>query len=240
MTEVITTKTKLLIWACVGDKEKIDLDLCDFSPEQVGKLDRLLRAGSDAKVRLSIEPEQKKLQIAPITCAVRLVSLSCRGGGQKIKVAEFHSPDDRATALKRLAANETPITISIEEMQKGLPFGSDQKPQGQVAETPRDGGGEVPRVFEPKLKGLKNCHLIVVVLQDKSAFAGSYDVKLGNREIHVPVDEGPKAESLADCLHAVQEAIAEWAVGLTMQGKAEIARRQRFLDQLSMLEWLEF
>jgi hypothetical protein len=124
--EKIATRTKILVWAVVGDKERIDFDLCDFSPDQVGALDRLIRADGEAAIRLTIEPEQKKLQIAALVSTVRLVSLSCRTKGQKIRIAGFKSPDERATALKRLSAADTPILLTIEEVQRSLFSGSDK------------------------------------------------------------------------------------------------------------------
>lgn len=127
MEKLIATKTKVLLWAVMGEKERLDFDLCDFSPEQVGGLNRLIREDGENSVRLTIDPEQKKLQIAPITVVVRLVSLYCRGKGQKLKIGGFASPDERATAIKRLIAAETPVVLTIEPIQAGLPF--DEKKQ---------------------------------------------------------------------------------------------------------------
>lgn len=111
----IATKTRIAAWVVVGNREKIDFDLCDFSPDQVAALDRVIRSESDGHLALTIEPEQKKLQIPAITSTVRLVSLSCRTKGQKLKVAEFKSPDERATALKRMSAADTPVILTLEE-----------------------------------------------------------------------------------------------------------------------------
>lgn len=135
--ERIASKTKIVQWAVMGEKEKIEFDLCDFSPEQVAALERLVRHPDD-KVRATIAVEQKKLQIADITSGVRIVSIALRAGGQKIKLADFHSPDERATSLKRLSTNETPVTLTIEAIQGELPFASptaEAEPEAEVTET---------------------------------------------------------------------------------------------------------
>jgi len=116
----IAVKTKITEWGAAGDKEKISFDILDFSPDQVGDIDRLIRNNSEDPVSLSIEPIQKKLQIAPIVSQVRLVSMNCMTGGQKLKIADFKSPDERATAMKRLTASDTQITLTLEDVQGKL------------------------------------------------------------------------------------------------------------------------
>jgi len=119
--ERIACKTKIIQWAVVGEKEKIEFDLCDYSPDQVAALERLVRHPDD-KVRATIAVEQKKLQIADIASSARIVSIALRAGGQKIKLADFKSPDERAVSLKRLSGNETPVLLAIEPIEQDLPF----------------------------------------------------------------------------------------------------------------------
>jgi len=140
----VQTRTKISAWAVIGEKEKINLDLCDFSPEQVAELDRLIRADGENKVEITIEPEQKKLQIEPIRSVVKLVSLACRTGGQKLTVSGFRSPDERATAIKRLSAAETPILLTVQEVQMTMfdrakrEAESPALPAGSLGETPHE------------------------------------------------------------------------------------------------------
>jgi len=119
----IASKTKIAAWSCLpGQKEKIEFDLFDFAPDQIASLDRWLRA-EKPQVRMTVSVEQKKLQIDDITAVVRLVNVSLRTGGQKIKVADFKSPAERAQTLKNLVQNETPVLVTVCEYQASLPFG---------------------------------------------------------------------------------------------------------------------
>jgi hypothetical protein len=231
----IATKTKLLRWDCIGDKEKIDLEVCDFSPDQVGRLDRLLRAGEKERVRLTIEPEQKKLQLGTIVCPVRLVSLSCRPGGQKLKVSGFHSPDERAITLKRLAANETPILVTIEEIQQGLPFGDDPM-AGDGPSNVEPGRTRVS--LSPTLSGCKNCSFRLQLWRVPGrGYMTAWIVHLGNRMGDQNFDKVEPERTWTAAIQAAVNAASEWVAALTMQGAVEIRRRERYLKALVAIDW---
>ena len=115
----IQSMTTIRQWAMVEDKEKIDFELLDFSPEQVAQLDRWVRHPED-KLQLTIEAEQKKLQLGAVTSLVRLVSSASRAGGQKVKVAGFTTTDSRAQAMKALVKSCTPVMVTFEQVQGRL------------------------------------------------------------------------------------------------------------------------
>jgi hypothetical protein len=117
--EKIAVKTKVVRWSVLDGKELLDFDVLDLSPDQVGSLERIIRE-KDNSVNITIEPEQKKLQLAGITSAVRLVSLMCREKGQRLKIADFKSPDERATGMKKIISAETPVLVTIEIKQTKL------------------------------------------------------------------------------------------------------------------------
>jgi hypothetical protein len=144
--ERIATKTKILAWLVVGEKERVDFELCDFSSDQIAQLSELIHRDGKDRVRLTIEAEQKKLQIAPISTDVVLSSLACRPGGQKLKVGGFKSPDERATALKGLIAAATPIVLTIEPVQATLPFAESADQGSGGSGGPVEFGEDSPRV----------------------------------------------------------------------------------------------
>ena len=115
--EKIAVKTKINFLTFAGETEKIGFNVLDFAPDQVAAIDRLIRNNKEDPVRLTIEPENKQLQYAPIVSHVRLVSMNCMGTGQKIKIADFKSTDDRATTLKRLVTSGTQVVVTIEPVQ---------------------------------------------------------------------------------------------------------------------------
>lgn len=232
----ITSKTKILLWGIVGEKEKIDFDLCDFSPDQVGDLDRLVRE-DDAKVRLTIEPEQKKLQIAPITSEVRLVSLSCRTKGQKLKIADFRSPDERATAIKRMCAADTPILLCIEEIQGQL-FGSKKTTKG----TKIDVGGlkadseqeEIPLKFT----GLRGCKGKITLLHDELGWRASYEIRVGNLEERTSPEDMAHGSSRVEALQEARNGLTMWAEEVRPTGNADAKRSmaRRLADVCKQLD----
>lgn len=220
----VTTKTKVLAWGIKGDKEKLDLDVCDFAPDQVAELDRMLRCGKDTKVRLAIEPEQKKLQIPPLACSVRLVSMSCRPGGQKIKVADFKTPDDRAVAVKRLVANETPVVITITEIERSLPFGEGKS---NAADSTPASLGETPHQ-EPlkiKCKGMKNAGVEgAVVCLGPGAWRCRYTARLGNYQTTDVGNDSPGFGSRTSAVNAMQLKIGAWLDNIELAGSADQKR----------------
>jgi hypothetical protein len=118
--EKIAVKTKIVRWSVLDGKELLDFDVLDFSPEQVGYIERIIRE-KDNSVNIIIEPEQKKLQFAGIKSNIRLVSMTCRENGQRLKIADFYSPDERATGIKKIIMAETPVLVTI-EIQQGKLF----------------------------------------------------------------------------------------------------------------------
>jgi hypothetical protein len=212
----IVTKAKIVLWCVVGDKEKIDFSLCDFSAEQVAALDRIVRA-KDEKVRLTIEPEQRKLQIAPIESMVRIVSMACRSGGQKIKIADFTSPDSRAESLKRMSGAETPLTLTLEPVQGHLPFAEDDAGEGD----PSLPGTPIRTL---KFPGMRKVGASIALRQDGPRWQADYTVRMGNYEIASEPGE-VCAESRAMALEAARIAMIEWLEGLTLATKADRQRR---------------
>lgn len=228
----IATKAKISLWCVVGDKEKIDFGLCDFSPDQVASLDRIVRA-KDEPVRLTIEPEQKKLQIAPIEATVRIVSLACRSGGQKIKIADFKSPDSRAEAIKRMSAAETPLILTLEPIQNQLPFAEDEPRRSEPAGD--DGPALAPDSQTHRLKfaGLRKCSAEVTVYRDGDRWAAGHAVFMGE-DYEILSETGQfKAATKALALQAVSKAMIDWLLGLTMASKADRARRTKMVDQIA-------
>ncbi|MEN6336622.1 MAG: hypothetical protein ABFE13_24825 [Phycisphaerales bacterium] len=228
----VTTKTKILAWAVAGEKEKLDLDLCDFSADQVGELDRLIRADGDDKVRITLAPEQKKLQIEPITSVVKLVSMSCRTKGQKLRISGFHSPDERATAIKRMSAADTPILLTITEIQPTM-FGK-AKPVTEDTEK------QIPHSdsFAIKCKGLKLAELTVdLIYEGPGQWRSGWLARLGNYTQEHDAKEGPAFTSRTAALNAVQLGIAAWLDEIPMTGTADgkralVARRTKMREQV--------
>jgi hypothetical protein len=136
----IAVKTKVVKWSVLDGKELLDFDVLDLSPDQVGKIERIIRE-KDNSVNITIEPEQKKLQLAGIISAVRLVSLICREKGQRLKIAEFKSPDERATDMKKIISAETPVILTIEIKQNKL-FDEQKKDINQKPEDDFDPASE--------------------------------------------------------------------------------------------------
>jgi hypothetical protein len=230
----IATKTKILLWGVVGDKEKIDFDLCDFSSDEVGQLDRLVRADGDDQVRVTIEPEQKKLQIGVITASVGLVSLSCRKKGQKIKIRGFKSPDERATALKRMCAADTPILLSIEEIQAGLFVSSatasgEQKKNPTPAGTASPGKDEDHHEIELKFKGLRGCKGLISLVRKDGQWYGGWAIQCGNLSEETDPLEADGKGTRIEALQFAQSAIREWMedVDDNLSGTADAKRSMR-------------
>lgn len=234
----LQTKTKILAWAVVGDKEKIDFDLCDFSPDQVAQLDRLIRAEGDNKVRIEIAPEQKKLQIEPITSTVRLVSLACRTKGQKIKVGDFKSPDERAMAIKRMSAADTPIFLSISEIQTTML--TDSKKQAESATRTPTAEPDAPHTerIEIKCKGMKLAKFTAYLRCDgPGEWRFGWDIQMGNY-IHTASDEDCAG---FDCRHAALNglllAAGTWLESIELpagadQQRALKARQKSMIEQI--------
>jgi len=240
--ERIASKTKITQWAVVGEKEKIEFDLCDFSPEQVAALERFVRHPDD-HVRVSIECEQKKLQIAAIQSPVRIVSIALRAGGQKIKLADFHSPDERATALKRLSANETPVIVTIEPIQGELPF---------AAPPPAEEAGETDEVVADEAwwpvaertltcKGLKQAKVELDIQQRGDDWRIGYRARLGNFHIEEAAADALDYRGLAPALENLQVIVGRWLDLLDITGTADAvrsmtARRDKMKQQVE--DWL--
>jgi hypothetical protein len=117
----VEVKTNIAEWGQSGEKEKIVFANLDFAPDQVADIDRIIRKNGDNNtIRLTIEPVQKRLGIKPIVSRVKLVSMSCRAAGQRIKISEFKSPDERAESLKRLVNTDTQVLLTMEDEQGDL------------------------------------------------------------------------------------------------------------------------
>lgn len=237
MSEVIATKTKILAWAVVGDKERIDFDLCDFSPDQVAGLDRLIRAEGENKVELSIEPEQKKLQIAPIVSTVRLVSLACRTKGQKLKIAEFKSPDERATAIKRMSGADTPLLLSIRELQKGM-FDGSHMPSGSHAEK-----SEGHEVLTFKASGMKKAGVTIYLhRRGDGSYGGGFEWALGNYGGSKKSEDTAWYDTKAYCLEDLGQELQQALAGMEIKGSADArrateSRRDTLREQVEL--WLD-
>ena len=127
-----SVKTFIYEWSVSEGKEKLVFPKLDFSPDQVGNLDRVLR-DTDNKVTLTISVVKKKLQFEPIKSQVHIVRMSCMSGGQKFLISGFKSPDSRAVAMKSLADTKEPVTITIEDKQQRL-FDNADKERSQAGE----------------------------------------------------------------------------------------------------------
>jgi hypothetical protein len=152
-------KTYIEEWSVSEGKEKLVFPKLDFSPDQVGNLDRILRDGENM-VTLTIKVVKKKLQIEPVDSQVHIISMNCMNGGQKLKISGFKSPDSRAVAMKSLADTKEPVMITIEDKQGKLPYNvdksTDTKSGGQkefeIDPEPNEHGVfEKPNVIEVKL-----------------------------------------------------------------------------------------
>ena len=220
----ITSKTKIILWGIVGEKERIDFDLCDFSPDQVGDLDRLVRADGEAKVRLTIEPEQKKLQIAPITSAVRIVSLSIRTKGQKIKIADFKSPDERATSIKRMCAADTPVNLILEEIEGQLFGGKRATEPTKTAQRARkdDCDEKIPLKF----KGLRGCKGLIRTIREQGEWLVGYELQVGNLCKHV-FPGGIPRPTRAEALQAAKSELQAWCEEVEPAGNADAKRSMK-------------
>jgi len=138
----IAVKTKITEWGTVGEKEKISFELLDFSPAQVAKIDRAIRNNGEDKYRMTIEPEQKQLQFAPVVSEVRLVSMNCMSGGQKLKIADFSSHDNSAKAIKAMVQAGTQVVITFEEIQGKLFGETEDKERPGLDDNQPDPGDE--------------------------------------------------------------------------------------------------
>lgn len=223
--EKIATKTKILLWGVVGEKEKIDFELCHFSSDQVAQLDRMVRADGDNTVRLTIEPEQKKLQIAALQANVGLVSLSCREKGQKLKIRGFRSPDERATALKRMSAADTPILLTIEEIQGSL-FGDEATAKDANRAKRPEGGPEqdVTEKIPLKFKALRGCKGMVFVRCDGLGWRAWYDIQVGNLAKHAGPEDMNPVSSRVVALQAAKSAMQCWLEDIEPSGSADAKR----------------
>ena len=233
----IASKTKIILWGVAGEKEKIDFDLCDFSSEQVADLDRLVRADGESKVRLTIEPEQKKLQIAAIAAVVGLVSLSCREKGQKLKVRGFKSPDERATAIKRMCAADTPVLLTIDEISPGL-FGKSTKDSPAQPAAAQPSVEETHTAFECKFKGLRGCKCHLEILGRRDGWRAKYSAKLGNISGADGTEQVNPAPTRAMAINGALKAILCWLDEIEITGTADArrslaARRDQMKEQVT-------
>jgi hypothetical protein len=214
----IAVKTKITEWGTVGDKEKISFDLLDFSPDQVADIDRLIRNNNEDPVRMKIEVIQKKLEILPIESQIRLVSMNCMSGGQKLKIADFKSPDTRATALKRMVNTDTQVTLTIEGVQGNL-F-EDTESAGQPAEADdekpeafeiNDSGVVVnPRTIDVKFPKAYRTVCNIKFAYSEKWFIGFY-IKIGLEIKLVDVNlNNPGFVKLADALDDAAAKVCEW------------------------------
>ncbi len=190
-------------------------------------LDRLVRADGDAKVRLTIEPEQKKLQIGPITSAVRLVSVSCRTKGQKIKVADFKSPDERATAIKRMCAADTPVLLSIEEIDGQL-FGGRETAKGENhaknQSKVRDDGGDKKENIDLKFQGLRGCKASISLLRRDDHWHAGYSICLGFQSLEEKAEDAAPVGHRSAALAAAKVRFDCWLDTLVIVGNKDAQR----------------
>jgi hypothetical protein len=109
--------------------------------------------------------------------------------------------------------------------------------QGQDAVAVENGEPEGKVItIEPSFKGIKNCSVIIRLAPEGDGWSAGYSVILGNREIVIAGSDGPTGRSRVECLGEVRTWITEWVRALTMKGKAEIARRGRFLKQWAAMK----
>jgi hypothetical protein len=172
--EKIVVKTKINMWAAVGDKEKIVFDTFDFAPDQVAAIDRLIRHNKEDKVSMTIEPENKQLQFGTVESNVRLVSMNCMGKGQKIKIADFKSSDERASTLKRMVESETVVIITIEQIQGGL---FDDKENRPGLDDNQPDPQEDIEIKTPKKWGVR-CLIKIGTFEERWRYG--YCIKIGN------------------------------------------------------------
>ena len=242
----IATETKILSWSVVGEKEKIEFELCDFSPDQIGKLERFVRHPDD-KVRVTLEPKDRKLQIEPITSGVRIVSIALRAAGQKLKLAEFHSPDSRAQALKRLSAYETPITLTIEPVQGHLFDGPDHnhgateaientEPEREPQTAADDWHTQLEETF--KAKGLKQASATLTLQTDGALWRCGYAARMGHFTTEEHAADADGHATRAQCLERTRVTLLQWLDGLDITGTAD-ARRSMEKRRDSMREQLD-
>lgn len=217
----IAVKTKITEWGTVGDKEKISFELLDFSPDQVADIDRLIRNNNEDPVRMTIEVIQKKLEILPIESQVRLVSMNCMSGGQKLKIADFKSPDTRATALKRMVNTDTQIILTIEAVQGNL-FNDTDRPDQQSAASAADdektedfkvndnGVIENPKQITVNFpKTYKTTCVISYAFSDE--WYSGYDINVSHFGEYLPVSKNHlRFDTLEEALENAQLQVCEW------------------------------
>ena len=201
-------KTFIDEWSVSEGKEKITFPKLDFSPDQVGNLDRILR-DTENKVTMTISVVKKKLQFEPIVYQVHIVSINCMNGGQKLKISGFKSPDSRAVAMKSLADTKEPVTITIEDKQQRLFDDSDkdkskegeQKEFEPAPEPNENGVFESPNEIEVKLPKSYRTKLVLFWVRYKGKFYTGFDLTHSRIGTKRPVRLSDAAfNSLYDCL----------------------------------------
>jgi len=216
--EPIQGKTKIKKWIVSDGAETIAFERFDFSPRQVGSIERVLRHPDDV-VKLTIEPEQDKLKIKPIECHAHMGPMDCRQGGQLLTIAKFTSPPDRADSLKALAMAVTALLVTIEETQMEQPlFDKDADADAPAAPVPfaDDQPGE-PEVVDIKMnRNWSAACRITLSGDDEAGYCVTAAVKIptGDRILRGPVqEEGQTYETKRMAMQAIRPEITTWFIG---------------------------
>ena len=216
----IASDTTIKQWS-VKDVEQIQFELCDFSPDQVGAMERLIRHPED-KVELTIAVKQKSLGIAAIKSMIKLKGCSLHPGGQKIEIAKFTS-GKRTEDLKALVQNATPVTITITQVQGAVPAATkpaddDEPLLGPPTETISERlEVTLPRRFAAKVvvtlfqydEGIWECVAAIQIPHADAVVRGQL------------MDDGLTYNNRADALEAIDVAIAKWLRTQTQYDRAQ-------------------
>jgi len=124
---------------------------------------------------MTIEPEQKQLQFAPVVSEVRLVSMNCMSGGQKLKIADFSSHDNSAKAIKAMVQAGTQVVITFEEIQGKLFDKSEESEQKGL-----DDNLPNPQDIQIKIPPKWDTQCMITIESKEGVTKAGYTLKIGH------------------------------------------------------------
>ena len=118
--ETIELKTKIKKLEIGCRKQHIEFKAFDMTSRMVSNVDKLIRNNDTEYVKMTIGPENEKLDIEPIVSVVKLVAMECAGKGQHIKIAGFRTSGNKFDIINNYINCESDVSVTFEQTQEKM------------------------------------------------------------------------------------------------------------------------
>lgn len=199
-------------------ERKIEFKFIRMTTRQVGLVAKLKRENKKERVKMTIEPVNKDLEIKPIVSPVFINNIGENDKGTYFKVSGFILPENQILDAVRYIDSKADIILVLEPLQEKIKTDSESDSMFDESEPgfddnnsggPADKFTDEPDPLDINLKippkWNSQCHIKIGKVGKNWKYG--YIIKIGNVESSEPFDECIEYDDIGDCIYNLKQQI---------------------------------